>query len=180
MINLDAAELRSKLGLETKYVDFSLIRASLTVTALVADLNIFLSEPTEEGECRGKCPKCGKDRSFVLNVETNRFNCFAKGCNLKGGGVIDFFSKFAEVTAKEASHLLACAYSIEPYAKDSKAISQSAIEKPADKDLPAKAEREVLQHSANVSQKIPPLTAQHLIASIEHILAQLKQLLTPE
>lgn len=177
MVNLDAAELRSKIDVETKYVDFSLIRASLPVTVLVTDLNIFLSEPTEEGECRGKCPKCGKNRSFVLNVSTNRFKCFAKGCNLKGGGVIDFYSKLIEVTAKEASHLLARAYAIQPYAKDSEAITPSTVEKPTDKNLPAEPEREVPPPSADASQTVPPLTPQHLIASIEHSLAQLKQLL---
>ncbi len=112
MVNLDVVKLRSEIDVEKKYVDFSLIRASLTVITLIADMNISLSEPTEEGECRGKCPKCEKDRSFCLNVVTNRFNCFAKGCNLKGGGVIDFFAKLYAVTAKEASHLLACAYII--------------------------------------------------------------------
>ncbi len=178
MVNLDAAELRSEIDVEKKYVDFSLIRSSLTVTGLVVDLNIFLSEPTEEGECRGKCPKCKKDRSFVLNIETNRFNCFAKGCNLKGGGVIDFYSKLVEITAKEASHLLACAYGIQPYAKDSEVVFQTPIEKPSDKNLMAEPKREVKQHSADDSQKVPPLTAQHLIASIEHSLDQLKQLLS--
>ena len=177
MVNLTVKQLHSNLDLENKYVDFRLLRASLTVEKVIRDLEINLADSNKEGECRGTCPKCDKERSFCLNVFTNRFNCFAKGCNLKGGGVIDFFSKFAEVTAKEASHLLACAYGIEPYAKDSKAVSQSTIEKPADKNLPAKPKREVLQHSADVSQTIPPLTAQHLIASIEHSLAELKQLL---
>jgi hypothetical protein len=44
----------------------------------IGDLNVSLTEATKEGECRAKCPKCGKDRSFALNVNTNRFNCFAK------------------------------------------------------------------------------------------------------
>jgi hypothetical protein len=178
MVNLDVVKLRSEIDVEKKYVDFSLIRASLTVTTLVGDLNISLSEPTKEGECRGKCPKCEKARSFVLNASTNRFNCFAKGCNLKGGGVIDFYSKLTEVTAKAASHLLACAYGIQPYAIDSEAVFQTPIEKPSGKNLMAEPKREVQQHSANGSQKVPPLTAQHLIASIEHSLDQLKQLLS--
>jgi hypothetical protein len=178
MVNLDVGKLRSEIDMEKKYVDFSLIRASLTVTILVADLSISLSEPTKEGECRGKCPKCEKDRSFVLNVETNRFNCFVKGCNLKGGGVIDFYSKLREVTAKEASHMLACAYSIQPYAKDSEAVIKPPIENSTDKKPAAEHGREVLLHPADVSQTVPPLTAQHLIASIEHRLAQLKQFLS--
>jgi len=32
--------------------------------------------------------------------------------------VIDFFAKLFEVPAKEASHLLACAYGIQPYAQE--------------------------------------------------------------
>jgi len=115
MVNLDVAELRSEIDLEGKYVDFSFLRTALTVAKIVKDLGLEMTEPTKDGECRGKCPKCGKDRSFCLNITTNRFNCFAKGCILKGGGVIDFFAKLYEVPAKEASHLLACAYGIQPY-----------------------------------------------------------------
>jgi len=85
MVSLDAAELRSKLDLDAKYIDFNLLRTTLSVVKTVTDLNIDMTEPNKDGECRGKCPKCGKDRSFCLNVDTNRFNCFAKGCNLKGG-----------------------------------------------------------------------------------------------
>lgn len=113
MIQLDIKELRSKLDLDGKYVDFSILRTSLPVEKLVRDLDVKLTEATKEGECRGICPKCKKERSFALNVNTNRFNCFTKGCFLKGGGVIDFFAKLYEVTAKEASHLLACAYGIQ-------------------------------------------------------------------
>jgi hypothetical protein len=53
-----------------------------------------------------------------LNINTNRFNCFTKGCFLKGGGVIDLFAKLYEVPAKEASHFLACAYGIQPYSSE--------------------------------------------------------------
>ena len=118
MVNLDIAELRSKIDLEGKYVDFSLLRTALTMAKIVRDLDLDMTEPTKEGECRGKCPKCDKDRSFCLNINNNRFNCFAKGCILKGGGVIDFFAKLYEVPAKEASHLLACVYGIQPYTQE--------------------------------------------------------------
>lgn len=117
MVNLDIAELRPKIDLENLFVDFSSVRTALSVATILKDLKISLSDPTDEGECRGKCPKCGKDRSFSLNINTNRFNCFAKGCPLKGGGVIDFFAKLKEIPAKEASHLLACAYGIQPYSQ---------------------------------------------------------------
>lgn len=115
MVNLDIAELRSKIDQEGKYVDFSILRAALTVRKIAVDLGVALSVTSKEGECRGKCPKCEKDRSFALNINTNRFNCFNKICLLKGGGVIDFFAKLYEVPAKEASHLIACAYGIQPY-----------------------------------------------------------------
>ncbi len=106
---MEIVELRSKIDMEKLYVDFSVIRTALSVATLTKDLQVALSEPSKEGECRGQCPKCAKEKSFSVNINTNRFNCFAKGCLLKGGGVIDFFAKFYEVPAKEASHLLACA-----------------------------------------------------------------------
>lgn len=114
-MNLDLEFLRSKIDLEGKYVDFSFIRASLTVLSLAEDVGVKLNEPNEDGECRGDCPKCDKKKSFSLNINKNRFNCFNKTCDLKGGGVIDFASKLFETGAKEASHLLACAYGIQPY-----------------------------------------------------------------
>ncbi len=148
MVDLDIEHLRQKIDLESKYVDFSLIRTTLTVEKTVKDLDVTLTDPTKEGECRGKCPKCKKDRSFSLNVNTNRFNCFAKGCVLKGGGVIDFISKLYEVPAKEASHLLACAYGISPYSSEEQVISEKpTIQKsPAAKNTkPVRQSREVVR-----------------------------------
>ncbi len=178
MISLDIAELRSKIDVEGKYVDFSVLRTALSVVKMVRDLDVSLSDPNRESECRGTCPKCGKDRSFSLNTNTNRFNCFAKGCHLKGGGVIDFFSKLFEVSAKEASHLIACAYGIQPYGQET--IGADNNQPPNEKSFVADAPpgREVAESSINSSQASPPLTPQHLIASIEHQLAQLKQMLT--
>lgn len=118
MKNLDVAELRSKIDIENLYVDFGILRSTLSVSTVAQDLGVELSEPSFEGECRGTCPKCKKEKSFTLNINTNRFNCFGKGCKLKGGGVIDFFSKLNEVSAKETSHLLACAYGIQPYSSE--------------------------------------------------------------
>jgi hypothetical protein len=107
--------LKSRIDLEGKYVDFGLLRTALTVERVVRDLATELTEANADGECRGICPKCRKERSFALNINTNRFNCFNKGCVLKGGGVIDLVAKLREIPAKEASHLLACAYGIQPY-----------------------------------------------------------------
>lgn len=178
MVNLDAAELRPKLDLENKYVDFSLLRSALTVEKLVKDLQINLSAATKENECRAKCPKCQKDRSFCLNVTTNRFNCFAKGCQLKGGGVIDFFARLNEVSAKEASHLLACAYGIAPYNSEVSVAETQPVNQQDDETQAAESrEAMATEESAYVSQTVPPITPFHLIASIEHQLAQLKKLL---
>jgi hypothetical protein len=118
MVNLDVLELRPNLELENKYVDFSVLRTALSVEQILRDLNVSLTEPSKEGECRGKCPKCEKEKSFSFNINNNRFNCFAKGCVLKGGGVIDFFARLHEISAKEASHFLACAYGIQPYTSE--------------------------------------------------------------
>jgi hypothetical protein len=126
MVKLDIADLRPKLDLEGKYVDFNTLRTALSVEKLVRDLEVNLKDPTNEGECRATCPKCKKERSFALNINTNRFNCFTKGCFLKGGGVIDFVAKLYEVPAKEASHFLACAYGIQPYSQET--VSQSKPE----------------------------------------------------
>jgi len=56
MVNLDIRDLRPKLELENKYVDFSLVRNALSVASVVKDLQINLSVPTKDAECRGTCP----------------------------------------------------------------------------------------------------------------------------
>lgn len=114
-MKLDFTLLKSEIYLEGKYVDFGVLRTALTVARVTGDLDVELTAPNEDGECRASCPKCRKERSLALNINTNRFNCFNKGCFLKGGGVIDLVAKLLEVPAKEASHLLALAYGIQPY-----------------------------------------------------------------
>jgi hypothetical protein len=182
MVNLDVAELRSKLDLDGKYVDFSLLRSTLSVITVVSNLDIYLTEPNKEGECRGRCPKCDKDRSFVVNINTNRFNCFGKGCNLKGGGVIDFFARLYSVSAKQASHLLAYVHGVQPYGEEVVNSSQSQpVSKSTAEPLVVEQKREVTEKFSGFPQtvKSPPLTPAHIIASIEHQLAQLKELLLP-
>lgn len=181
---MEIAELRSQIDMDNLYVDFNVIRMALSVETAAKDLQISLSEPNKEGERRGTCPKCEKEKSFSLNVNTNRFNCFAKGCLLKGGGVIDFFAKLYGVSAKEASHLLAYVYSIQPYTLDTTpaAVAGNPVnEKPVVKTPSPPIKREVLQHSISAPQPVPqtapPITSQHLIASIEQQLNQLKELL---
>lgn len=118
MKKLDVAELRSKIDTDGRYVDFAILRTALTVSTIARDSGVQLTEPTFEGECRGTCPKCDQEKSFTVNVNTNRFNCFGKGCTLKGAGVIDFFSKLNQISAKDTSHLLAYAYGIQPYSSE--------------------------------------------------------------
>jgi hypothetical protein len=176
---MEIAELRSRIDMDNLYVEFGVLRAALTLGRIVNDLDVSLSEQNRKGECRAVCPKCGKEKSFSLNVNTNRFNCFAKGCALKGGGVIDFYAKLFEVSAKEASHHLACAYGIQPYTQEMVEAVVETNGKPNGKPFAEAApiKREVEQLSPNEFQNIPPITPVHLIASIEHQLAELKQLL---
>ncbi len=115
---MDIGYLRSKIDPEKRYVDFGVLRTALNETVVAKDLGVKLSEPSYEGECRAKCPKCGKERSLSVNINTGRFYCFAKSCPFKGGGAIDLFSRLHEISAKEASHLLACGYGITPYGED--------------------------------------------------------------
>lgn len=187
---MELAELRSKIDMENLYVDFNVIRQALSVETAAKDLQMSLSEPNKEGERRGQCPKCGKEKSFSLNINTNRFNCFAKGCLLKGGGVIDFYAKLYAVSAKEASHLLAFIYSIQPYTQETAATSSAsatvADDKQPDAKPIAKAEVEIVPVKREVSHPLPDtsqtgiqphITPQHIIACIERQLAELKQLL---
>ena len=175
MVNLEIAQLRSKIDTEKLYVEFGLLRNALSVARIVKDLNISLSEANKEGECRGTCPKCQREKSFSLNTNTNRFNCFAKGCVLKGGGVIDFFGKLFEVSAKEASHLLACAYGISPYTQAVVAANNQTNENPTVKAEQPAQSREVPESLPDITTS--PITPAYLIASIEQQLAELKQLL---
>ncbi len=114
-MKLDLEPLRQKIDLDSKYVDFMTVKGSLMVLTVVEDIGINLNEPNQDGECRGDCPCCEHQKSFSLNINTERFNCFNTDCDMKGAGVITFASKLFETDAKEACHLLACAYGIQPY-----------------------------------------------------------------
>jgi hypothetical protein len=173
--------------MEKLYVEFSVLRAALSVATLTKDLQVSLSEPSKESDCRGTCPKCGKERSFSVNINTNRFNCFAKGCALRGGGVIDFFAKLYEVSAKEASHLLAYIYGIQPYAQDGASVPVATALQTATVPTPLQTtgpNREVaLQPPEKAVESLPSISedtrqsADYIINSIEHQLRELKQLL---
>jgi hypothetical protein len=170
MNKLNPAELRQRLDLEGKFVDFGLLRTSLSVLTILKDLETNLTDPTKEGECRAACPKCGKERSFALNVNTNRFNCFAKGCILKGGGVIDFAAKLWEVPAKEASHLLACAYGIQPYSQAEQVgeIPSNEISV-SEKPMPAEPETEQSGQSREVVTRTQFEALESKVERLSHI-----------
>lgn len=125
MVKFDVAELRSKIDVAGKYVDFNSVRTSVTVLSLAELFAQPIGQPSKEGECRANCPKCKKTRCFALNINTNRFNCFNTSCKFKGSGVIDFTQKLFEVAAKEAAHLIACAYGIQPYSSDNSGVSKA-------------------------------------------------------
>lgn len=127
MFKLDVVELRPKIDMEGRYADFGQIRSLLSVSTVAEDSGVHFSDPSFEGEMRGRCPACGKDKSLAVNINTNRFNCFGKGCILKGGGVIDFFSKLNSITSKEACHLLSCAYGLPPYSSESEPVKPKDI-----------------------------------------------------
>ena len=61
MTKLDLKSLRPQIDLEGKYVDFSTLRTALTVASIVRDLEVNLTEATQEGKCRAICPKCKKN-----------------------------------------------------------------------------------------------------------------------
>lgn len=181
---MELAELRSKIDMEKLYVEFVALRNALTVVQVAEDLKINLSEASKEGERRGTCPKCEKEKSFSLNINTNRFNCFAKGCNLKGGGVIDFFAKLYEVSAKEASHLLAYIYGIQPYTQQENSASAEVTSSTVPTTARAESNGEVLSLPVEKAAESSPQisqddcrSAQYLITSIERQFAELKQLL---
>ena len=143
MRNMDIGYLRSKIDLEGRYVDFGVLRTTLNISVLAKDLGLKLSEPSYEGECRAKCPKCGKDRSLSVNINTGRFYCFAKGCPFKGGGAIDLFSRLHEISAKEASHLLAFGYGITPYGENA-SLEKAEVEIVPESDREETDERRVV------------------------------------
>ena len=146
MRKLDIGELRAKTDLNEKYVDFNIIRSSLSVISVAEDMGIEFSDPSFEGERRGQCPRCHKKKALSVNISTNRFNCFATGCNMKGGGVIDLFSRLHRIGSKEASHLLACAYELPPY------DSSSGEQQPSDPRIRGKGVEESTNPEGSVTR----------------------------
>ncbi len=136
------------------WIDFNLIKQSVSMEMLIIYFGLFRVS-RKGAEVRLKCPfHNGKsDNSMAINLATDTFYCF--GCKSRGG-VIDFVAKYNDCSAKDAALRLNEWFAIEQNNK---------------------ADREAAKVVADVSQNTPPITPLHLIASIEHQLAQLKQLL---
>lgn len=136
-------------------VDFNLVKAAVSMEMLIIHLGLFQIQ-RKGAEVRLKCPfHNGKsDNSMAINLADNKFYCF--GCKLHGG-VIDFVARYENCSIKDAAIKLNEWFQIKSEDKEG---------------------REAAEASENDSETVPPLTPAHLIASIEHQLAQLKRLLT--
>jgi DNA primase len=137
------------------WIDFNLVKQSISMEMLIIHFGLFSIERKED-EVRLRCPfHNGKsDNSMAINLTRNMFYCF--GCRVKGN-VLDFVSKYEDCSLREAAQLLDEWFFIN---------SPAAVES-----------REVGTDSRKVEKNVPSITPQHLIASIEYQLAQLKKLI---
>jgi len=139
------------------WIDFNLVKQSVSMELLIVHLGLF-KIARKGDEVRLKCPfHNGKsDNSMAINLSTNTFYCF--GCKA-GGGVIEFVAKYEDCPPRTAAVKLDEWFEI--------VNGKSSIN----------SEREVVKTFTNGTELVPPITAQHLIASIELQLAQLKKLI---
>lgn len=140
---------------EKDWIDFNLVKQLVSMEMLIVHYGLFTIERKGD-EIRLRCPfHNGKsNNSMAINLARNMFYCF--GCK-SGGNVIAFVSKYEDCPVKEAALRLDEWFQLE---------QQSEV-----------VGREVRQPASNGSDKSEPITAQHLIASIEYQLAQLKKLI---
>ena len=140
-------------------IDFNLVKQSVSMELLIVHLGLFQIQRKGD-EVRLKCPfHNGKsDNSMAINLTTNSFYCF--GCKARGG-VIDFVARYEDCTIKTAAFRLNEWFQI----KRNKDVAAASVG------------REAVKPSSNGSETVPPITPLHLIASIEHQLAQLKRLM---
>lgn len=97
-------------------IEFADVRNLVSLKQLTDYLAIQLSKRNET-EFRGNCPKCNKV-NLAINLESNYFKCFTKGCLMKGSGVIDFMNKGYSINNSVTSaHILACIFQILIYEK---------------------------------------------------------------
>ena len=138
------------------WIDFNLVKQSVSMEMLIIHYGLF-SLQRKEDEVRLRCPfhNGQSDNSMAINLTRNMFYCF--GCRAKGN-VIDFVARYEDCSLHEAAQLLDEWFFIN---------NQAAAER-----------REVGTNSQKVEKNVPPpVTPQHLIASIEYQIAQLKKLI---
>jgi DNA primase len=147
------------------WIDFNTVKQSVSMEMLIIHFGLFAVKRKGD-EVRLKCPfHNGKsDNSMTINLATDSFYCF--GCK-RGGGVINFVASYEDCSPRMAALKLdewfkILTNKVTATATTTTTIGREVIEKP----------------SANGSaMTAPPITAGHLIASIEHQLAQLKRLI---
>ena len=71
MDKLTLLDLRHSIDTAGCFVDFALVRDSISVNRYLTDETALesIGKPNDENEARGKCPKCEKSKSFSLNTE---------------------------------------------------------------------------------------------------------------
>jgi DNA primase len=84
-------------------VDFAAVRSAISI-AQVLDLVGFVVQSRTCNQVRGACPlhrsSSTRSRSFSVNLDTNRFQCFK--CR-KTGGQLELWAAYREITVYEAA-----------------------------------------------------------------------------
>lgn len=142
------------------WIDFDEVKQSISMEMLIVQLGLYPLQRKGE-EVRLKCPfHNGKsDNSMAINLERNSFYCF--GCKSRGG-VIDFVSRYENCHPRQATAKLVEWFQLE--------TTNNGL---------APGSREAVNSSVSAEKIVPSLTPAHLIASIEHQLAELKKLILP-
>jgi DNA primase len=137
---------------ENNWIDFNLIRESISMEMLIIHFGLIVVSRKSD-EVRLKCPfHNGKsDNSMAINLAKNGFYCF--GCKVRGD-VLEFVAKYENCSLPEAALLLDEWFSVT-----------------------SERNREAGRKLSEPTENVPPITPAHLIASIEHQLAQLKKLI---
>lgn len=81
------------------YVDFSLLKQSVTILEVATMLSLPVKANGETARC--PCPACGTDeRALALNTKTNTFYCFKAKI---GGDIIALCAHIRQLPMKEAA-----------------------------------------------------------------------------
>ena len=142
-----------------KWIDFNLVKSAVSMEMLIIHLGL-LATSRKGDDVRLKCPfHNGKsDNSMAINLASNSFYCF--GCKARGN-LLEFVARYKDCSISEAAQRLDEWFFISGQPTESKEVS-----------------REANGDVSESSESVPPITPAHLIASIEHQLARLKQLIS--